>query len=159
MVAHTFTFQLAPFASKLVNFLRHSETLNFRKYSKLTTFFSFEKSDIKSTPNNVYPQIWSILQKFVMKWWKPLGPQCGMWPTKHPSIVRDFWMVVGWTYFCSAKNASPTTTTSLGTWWAYWATWLRSKNCDLSLWPLVSSGVTTSAQLNKLERTYLKKMR
>ena len=38
-VAHIFTILLAPFASKLVNYSRHSETLNFRKNSKSTTFF------------------------------------------------------------------------------------------------------------------------
>ena len=44
-VGHIFTLLLAPFASKLVNYSRHSETLNFRKNSKLRTF-SFENRDL-----------------------------------------------------------------------------------------------------------------
>ena len=42
-IVHIFTLLLAHFASKLVNYLRHSETLNFRKNSKSTTF-SFENT-------------------------------------------------------------------------------------------------------------------
>ena len=45
LAVHIFTFLLAPFTSKLVNYSRHSETLNFRKNSKSTTF-SFENSDL-----------------------------------------------------------------------------------------------------------------
>ena len=45
LVANIFTLLLAPFASKMVNYSKHSETLNFRKNLKLTTF-SFENSDL-----------------------------------------------------------------------------------------------------------------
>ena len=41
--SHLYAF-FAPFASKSVNYSRHSETLNFWKNSKLTSF-SFENSD------------------------------------------------------------------------------------------------------------------
>ena len=44
MVAHIFKLLLAAFASKFVNYSRHSETLNFRKNSKSTSF-SFENSN------------------------------------------------------------------------------------------------------------------
>ena len=44
LVAHIFTLLLAPFSSKFVNYSRYSETLNFRKNSKSTSF-SFENSD------------------------------------------------------------------------------------------------------------------
>ena len=44
LVAHISMLFLALFASKFVNQSRHSETLNFRKNSKLTSF-SFENSD------------------------------------------------------------------------------------------------------------------
>ena len=44
MVAHIFTLHLASFAFKLVIYSRHSETLNFLKNSKLTSF-SFKNSD------------------------------------------------------------------------------------------------------------------
>ena len=43
-LAHIFTLLLTPFVSKLVNYSRCSETLNFRKNSKSTSF-SFENSD------------------------------------------------------------------------------------------------------------------
>ena len=39
LVAHIFMLLFAPFDSKLVNYSRRSETLNFRKNSKLTTFW------------------------------------------------------------------------------------------------------------------------
>ena len=39
LVAHIFKILLAPVVSKLVNYSRHSETLNFRKNSKLTIFW------------------------------------------------------------------------------------------------------------------------
>ena len=45
MVAHIFALLLASFASKLVNYSSHSETWNFRKNSRSTSF-SFENSDI-----------------------------------------------------------------------------------------------------------------
>ena len=44
LVAHIFTLLLPPFAFKLVNHSRRSETLNFRKKSKSTSF-SFENID------------------------------------------------------------------------------------------------------------------
>ena len=44
LTAHILTLLLAPFASKLANYSRRSETFNFRKNSKSTTF-SFENSD------------------------------------------------------------------------------------------------------------------
>ena len=40
LVVHVFTLLLAPFTSKSVEFLRHSETVNFRKDSKLANFLS-----------------------------------------------------------------------------------------------------------------------
>ena len=43
LAAHIFTLLMAPFTSKLVNYSRDSETLNFRKNSKSTSF-SFENS-------------------------------------------------------------------------------------------------------------------
>ena len=43
--AHIFTLLLAPFTSKLVNYSRHGESLNFQKNSKSTTL-SFENSDL-----------------------------------------------------------------------------------------------------------------
>ena len=42
---HIFTLLLAPFASKLANFWRHSETLSFQKNSKSTTI-SFKNSNL-----------------------------------------------------------------------------------------------------------------
>ena len=44
LVAHIFTLLLAPFALKLVYYLRSNEILNFRKNSKSSSF-SFEDSD------------------------------------------------------------------------------------------------------------------
>ena len=44
LVAHIFTLLLTPFASKMVNYLRHSETSNFRKNLNSTSF-SFKNSD------------------------------------------------------------------------------------------------------------------
>ena len=44
LVVHIFTLLLAPFVPKLVNYLRYSETLKFRKNSKSTSF-SFENGD------------------------------------------------------------------------------------------------------------------
>ena len=45
MIAHISTLLLAPFLSKMINYSRHNEILNFRKNSKSTSF-SFEKSDL-----------------------------------------------------------------------------------------------------------------
>ena len=45
LIAHILTLLLATFASKLINYSRHSEILNFRKNSKSTSF-SFENSDL-----------------------------------------------------------------------------------------------------------------
>ena len=39
MVAHIFTLLLAHFASKLVSYWRHSETVNFRKNSEIDVIF------------------------------------------------------------------------------------------------------------------------
>ena len=39
MVVHIFTLLLAPFASKLVNYSRHSESLNIRKNSEIDDIF------------------------------------------------------------------------------------------------------------------------
>ena len=70
MVAHIFTLLLAPFASKSVHYSRRSETLNFRKNSKSTTF-SFDSNDLsifKHTSNtHCVSNKWPIWTQKVQK--------------------------------------------------------------------------------------------
>ena len=53
MVAHIFTLLLAPFASKLVNHMRDSESLNIRKNSEIDDILLRRQLEPKQFKNNL----------------------------------------------------------------------------------------------------------